>query len=62
MLCGEHLSVLYKTLTVEALAACFGRRPALHISSAELGSTVAELETSLTEVLSLEAHQGPAAP
>ena len=56
-----HLIVLCKTLTAEALAAYFGG-PLCHISFAELGSTVAELETSLTEVLSHEAHQGPAAP
>ena len=49
-----HLIVLCKTLTAEALAACFGG-PLSHISVAELGSTVAEFETSLTEVLSLEA-------
>ena len=51
-----HLIVLCKTLTAEALAAYFGG-PLCHISFAELccGSTVAELETLLTEVLSLEA-------
>ena len=49
-----HLIVLCKTLTAEALAAYFGG-PLCHISFAEHGSTVAELETSLTEVLSLEA-------
>ena len=56
-----HLIVLCKTLAVEALAACFGG-PLCHISFAELGWTVTELETSLTEVLSLAGGQGPAAP
>ncbi len=44
-----------KTLSVEALAAYFGR-PLYSLSFAELGSSVAELEERLTDVLSLAAH------
>ena len=57
---GGVLFLLYgppgtgKTLSVEALAASFGR-PLYSISFAELGSTVAELEERLTDVLALAA-------
>lgn len=60
---GGVLFLLYgppgtgKTLSVEALAASFGR-PLYSISFAELGSTVAELEERLTDVLALAAHWG----
>ena len=60
---GGVLFLLYgppgtgKTLSVEALAATFGR-PLYSISFAELGSTVAELEERLTDVLALAAHWG----
>lgn len=46
-----------KTLSVEALASLFGR-PLYSLSFAELGSSVAELEERLTDVLSLAAHWG----
>ncbi|KAJ1484275.1 P-loop containing nucleoside triphosphate hydrolase protein, partial [Baffinella frigidus] len=60
---GGVLFLLYgppgtgKTLSVEALASSFGR-PLYPISFAELGSTVAELEERLTDVLALAAHWG----
>lgn len=46
-----------KTLSVESLASLFGR-PLYSLSFAELGSSVAELEERLTDVLSLAAHWG----
>jgi len=46
-----------KTLTVEALALLFGR-PLYAVSFAELGTTVAELEERLTEVLALASSWG----
>mmetsp|Transcript_548 Transcript_548/g.1228 ORF Transcript_548/g.1228 Transcript_548/m.1228 type:complete len:631 (-) Transcript_548:146-2038(-) len=60
---GGCLFLLYgppgtgKTLSVEALASAFGR-PLYTLSFAELGSTVAELEERLTDVLALAAHWG----
>eukprot|EP00122_Pirum_gemmata_P006164 Pgem_evm1s5628 len=58
---GGVLFLLYgppgtgKTLSVEALASKFGR-PLYSISFAELGSSVAELEERLTDVLALAAE------
>lgn len=46
-----------KTLTVEALAAYFGK-PLYSISFAELGSSTAELEEKLTETLGLASQWG----
>lgn len=46
-----------KTLTVEALARYFGK-PLYSISFAELGSSTAELEETLTVTLGLAAHWG----
>eukprot|EP00948_MAST-09A_sp_MAST-9A-sp1_P002408 g2408.t1 len=46
-----------KTLTVEALARFFGK-PLYSISFAELGSSTAELEETLTETLHLAGHWG----
>lgn len=46
-----------KTLAVQALAELFGR-PLYTISFAELGSSVAELEERLTDVLALASAWG----